>query len=687
MLEIKIKTQKFFRDNFDVIILLAMILVAVNIRMYTLSTETLVSQADPYFYLRHASEIIENNYKIPTWDSLSHGTPGRPFDKWSGWSYFIAIIYLTINMLGNYNLVFAANLAPLIITVFTGIFAYLIGKKMSNKYGGVMTSFLALFSPIIVSISVAGYSDTDSVVVFFSMLSLYTLIIAHEKKSFFAYAIAIICNVIFAWTWIAGFYVLLLYCAITGFNVVLKYLKKDFSGIKKDILFMLLILISVNSITQIIGAKNIMWFLMERFGWFTGKMLVNVSVAEMQKITKDDINTIINKVGIMQSVLGMVMFPLIIIYNSAKEKKFKLKTSEITLVFWLLLISVLLTQGLRFILLFSVPVIVCGGYAFGSLLEMALQKDKIIIVIILGFALLYAYSGISNAVEIAKYPPENENWLEAMEWIKENTDENSMIATWWDYGHLISYYGRTNHADGAHCPEYECQIYDHNDRIQDMGKILTTNNETEAKDILLKYKALSEEQCDDVKNTFKEKFNEKYCNKISDIYLLVSNDLVYKYIWLEYFAGNSYVLSDNNPGKCNTPEENMYVDCFWFYQFESQTNNSFTYSMSDSRDGNKFTLLLEEDNIYPFYMNEKIVENMVIYINGQGNIFSYGNETAIEKMPGLLWVQPDFSGAIYMPKRVSESIFVRSYFFNGDKMKDFEIVYANSEVKVLKLLT
>jgi len=35
------------------------------------------------------------------------------------------------------------------------------------------------------------------------------------------------------------------------------------------------------------------------------------------------------------------------------------------------------------------------------------------------------------------YPPSND-WIETLEWIKLNTPENSVVASWWDYGYWIS---------------------------------------------------------------------------------------------------------------------------------------------------------------------------------------------------------------------------------------------------------
>lgn len=37
-------------------------------------------------------------------------------------------------------------------------------------------------------------------------------------------------------------------------------------------------------------------------------------------------------------------------------------------------------------------------------------------------------------------------WVDSMEWIKENTEPNSRITSWWDYGHWINFFGQRNSA-------------------------------------------------------------------------------------------------------------------------------------------------------------------------------------------------------------------------------------------------
>ncbi len=71
----------------------------------------------------------------------------------------------------------------------------------------------------------------------------------------------------------------------------------------------------------------------------------------------------------------------------------------------------------------------------------------------------------------------SEAWIDALEWIRENTTEDSVIVAWWDYGYWISVLGqRPSIADGSTINGTQISI---------LAKILTTNNETEAARMLI----------------------------------------------------------------------------------------------------------------------------------------------------------------------------------------------------------
>ena len=78
-------------------------------------------------------------------------------------------------------------------------------------------------------------------------------------------------------------------------------------------------------------------------------------------------------------------------------------------------------------------------------------KTAYVIIIVSLFMIPLTYPVNSNWISIMDYPPTimtggtgfpaSNDWLEAMQWIKTNTPEDSVIVSWWDYGYWIQTLG------------------------------------------------------------------------------------------------------------------------------------------------------------------------------------------------------------------------------------------------------
>jgi len=103
----------------------------------------------------------------------------------------------------------------------------------------------------------------------------------------------------------------------------------------------------------------------------------------------------------------------------------------------------------------SIAAIILGSIGFVALLTKTYQmKNNQISKIILSAGLIVILIlpvtiSESNWTSWADFPPSilsgassakntSNDWLEATTWIKENTDENAVIASWWDYGYWIT---------------------------------------------------------------------------------------------------------------------------------------------------------------------------------------------------------------------------------------------------------
>jgi dolichyl-diphosphooligosaccharide--protein glycosyltransferase len=264
----------------------------------------------------------------------------------------------------------------------------------------------------------------------------------------------------------------------------------------------------------------------------------------------------------------------------------------------------------------------------------------------------------------------SENWRSALDWLKQHGNTTTLVATWWDPGHIIAgYTGLKVHADGAHCGPGVCIPYDHNIRIQDMGRIFSTSNEEEAYSILKKYTYLTKEQCDEVKKKYGKMIydnilKEDPCNvNITKIYFIASNDLIGKYYWLTYFGtgtGRQYVVLPLT-GRDN--QGNLVYG-----------NGILTLAFKD----NKIVPILNIPSQGIFNM---VVRKLVFVY--QGNLYNFDYSNVTNKIDGLVF--SDGSTAIYMDPQTANSMFTKLYFFNGEGLKYFKLVYSNPEVKIFEV--
>jgi hypothetical protein len=337
---------------------------------------------------------------------------------------------------------------------------------------------------------------------------------------------------------------------------------------------------------------------------------------------------------------------------------------------WAMITFYLITRGVRFSLMFSLATAASIGYVVGNV--MVLLKKKVILATFFGIIMIFSIMFVNNAMIAASQASSvmiSDNWYNMLDWLKENADEDALVATWWDPGHIIAgYTGLRVHADGAHCPVGTCIPYNHDVRIQDMGRIMATSDEDESIEILEKYNGLDAEMCANsravTKATFGVSMPEDVCDPPSEIYVIASADLVQKYYWMSYYGlgqGNSYFQMG----------------------FSGYDPNQGIISYA----GGQLSLVWQDDKWVPVMnipeqgIRNVLVKEIVYFENNQQRHFVFNETSAID---GMIWVDPSYGLVIYMDPAIRDSIFTRMFFFNGAGLNNFELVYSNPETKLFK---
>ncbi len=680
------------------------IYLGVYVRFGTLSSPTVLDY-DPWYFYRYAKEIVDNNYHIPKWDLLTYYPPGRPTQVSVGWPYTIAYLYKFAKIIfNNIDLMQIAKLSPLIMVALITIPAFLLGRLLSNNLGGIATALFTIASPTFIGVSMAGYPDTDTPIVFYLFLSIFTIFLAIKKskgkfKGIPFYLLAILTTLLFVYNWEAGWFSLLLFLAFIPAFIVFRLLEeiwhqkklkfhfKELTPDIKSIFIPLLIIFLITNVTGYLLGFNTMFHSLIGGLGFTGlageRLIVNISVAELQIVnvfSKSGFFSIADRVGLLPTVLTLFGLPLLVLYKFYRKEK--INFSEIFLYVWALVTFYLITTGIRFSLFFMTSASLSAGYTIGNLFNYLKDRNTLIFSSVFAIIGVFLFVFISNAIQIGNASTGlavGQNWYSALDWLKENADLDSLVATWWDPGHIITgYTGLKVHADGAHCGG--CIPYNHNIRIRDMGKIFSTSNESESIEILKKYTHLTNEQCNQVKETFGDVVPKDACKDVTEVYVLATNDLIGKYYWLSCFGSFDMKLWNSTGGNKWQCDGKNYLQ-IPFSNFDKQGFPIY------SQGGLSVTLLQNGTDLLAVLnspgqgVRNVIIRDIVFYQNGDKQYSTQANNNTLD---GMIWIDPSFRSIIFMEPAIRDSVFTRMFFFDGEGLKNFKLVYGNPEVKIFK---
>ena len=160
------------------------------------------------------------------------------------------------------------------------------------------------------------------------------------------------------------------------------------------------------------------------------------------------------------------------------------------------------------------------------------------------------------------------------------------------------------------------------------------------------------------------------CTNITKMYVLATADLIGKYYWLSYFGtgqGRNFLqlVLRGTDQQGNLVYENPVY------------RTTVILAIKDNK-------LVPVINVPQRNIRNAIVEEIIFFQNNQPYQFKYTNVT--NTVGGLLWVDPSFRSVIYMEPAIRDSLFVRMFFFSGEGLEHFQLVYFNPEVKIFKVV-
>jgi len=680
-----------------VLVLLFILLFSYYIRSLNIVPDRLLS-FDPIFQYRFTKYFVDWGH-LPVWDELSYYT-GRlassglypPF-MW----YLTAVIYFMFN--GFASLATIASYASAIYGALIVIPAFLLGRELSNKYGGLFAAALMGTAPQILTRTFGSSYDTDHIVVFFIILTLYSGFILLRRRTIPNFCLALISFSGFMLTWkpfpytyiILGIFVVFYFLLNIFLGTrkkdqnLLEIIKNSFNTVKPQIIVLIVLLIGIfivgyfNDSDVLASFSDVLSFAQSAEKW-----IVNVSIAELQPFSIFNLEGWITAMGRFVSgdtIIDMLVFLLFVvflafgIFTNMKKKDAVVGSFLITL----FLIAIYTSfRGVRFTEYTTSFFIILISAGFGSLVEFG-KKDVLYKSTFLGMGILVILFAMSIGFQLGKNlgPDVNSNWDSAWTFLNTKTPELSIVGTWWDPGHMITGLAeRRVIADGAHCHD-EC-MYTINDRITDLGKIMATSDENESLSLIRKYQGDSPK-----------------------VYWIASDDLIGKFQWLQYFGTGCDARTDQScPLYMQIPEN----------QQGRLADNNGNLVFRSYPLGQQTQILIYNSQVpIPIYVqgiNAVLFDEFIAYNNTQPFAIRF-NETeknalitslkplesqlnvrfSNQSIPMTVWIPNFYDYIVVIPPTLRNSVFTKMFMLSGQGLNCFKLVFSNDQVRIFEVNT
>lgn len=453
---------------------------------------------DPYLYFHQAENYISSGHfgdefkNGESFDTLRYGR-----DEKKSYIDFVAVAMIMLYKLGPFErLMHAAFFLPTFLMFFTVIFAFLLGKKIAGNIGGFLASFFIAVSPHLIVRASAGFADTDPFIALFSIMAVYffvsSLMAKKIKHKIYWMIGTILSTVLFILCWSGWWYIFNI--LIAGSILLFVY---NIFIIKKSIKIGLLMLAFYSIGSVVLG--SLILSTLYTYGFFhylldlsTAPFLYALWFIRFKEVgiatiwpnvltTVAELGTTSMSIG-LETIGGLKIVVVLVIGMFFLFKKNKIFVC--CAIPWLLATFYAASTSIRFSSFMAISLCTVLGISISMIIDFVMEKTPSAIKInkywalipCVGFCFLFMMFNFQAGFETAKQrtPSFNDAWYETLKGIEADS-EDAIITSWWDYGHwfyAISH--RRVTFDGG----------DQERRIHFVGKILSTDSETEAINIL-----------------------------------------------------------------------------------------------------------------------------------------------------------------------------------------------------------
>ncbi len=479
------------------------------------SGHTFLLEIDPYHWFRLVenlmtkAELGDKVIDTARYDSFMLAPVGMKIEPSLHQNFHVYLSYYLFKLVKIFNknisLIHFVFYIPIFISILALILVFLACSNLSRNKFNIAGFFAAMslgLSPIFLQRSLGGWFDTDPYVILFSISSAWIFYLSlnydtsRAKRSLFAIISGLSIG-LFSFTWDGWWYIFDLMVIVTLLYLLNLYLIKKESAeenVRLDIPLLSLALFVLSSLFfvgvfcgptilkhLISGPVNIAF----AKGYLQHQFWPNTFLT-VQELNRASLLEVISKAG-GGIVLFLGLLYLIITLGDKKSKDYKQRQFIIFyFTLWIMIALYASIKASRFSLLLILPSSISFGLftewaidALNNLIHRFVKMRRINIKMILYFifCLIFIPSFLAQALPFRRtIPLMDKSWWEVLNKIKIETPPNSIINSWWDFGHWfkaiakrrVIFDGATQNTPMAYW----------------MGRVFLADNEAEAAGIL-----------------------------------------------------------------------------------------------------------------------------------------------------------------------------------------------------------
>ena len=683
---------------------------------------------DTYYWQSEARNVLQYGQLGDSYNeegkrifSLRNGRFGKEITQYWFHPLAEAWLYKILNFFNkDITLTWVVFYISVIIINLSIIPAFMIGKKLFGNISGFFAAFIIAINTSLITRTPSCVADTDAYTIFFPLFIIWFYLLAIDSKKWHKYLFAILTGftvAIFNTAWPGASYIIpmIVGCSVLyiGYLIITKKEYKEASKVFITYVISSFIFISLSkgvafyfhtfmAPINFLGIKNVA----------TETIWPNV-MTTVAEFNEQAFGKIVGHMGGNVLLLLAIIGIAYLIFYERKHFKY-----SFYIIPWFLATLVPFTQGVRFsillipsfAILLGVGVYCIVKYA-SEFLEKGIHLPKwlcyTVVLILVSLLFIPELNSTKEAVK-QDMPYVDDGWYNTLMFIKNNSSNDSIITSWWDFGHwFVNIAQRHVTFDGANQGQ----------RIHWVGKALSTNNETEAVNILKMLNCGQERAYSELKKLYNDEY--KTINRLYELLrgedVLPSEEFIYNTyincddVWEQYFIASEDMVGKSGVwshfGTWNFLKAQMYINVDHLNPIDGVNYiiNNFNYSRELAEQiyndiqntvADKYisgwegydkaircsqineTLSCSSVEINTINMSIKIKEgnlDSLSYLdNGTFKVKHYENGIGLS---GILY---EDNGRIYLqlasPIHV-DSIFTKMFFFKGVGLKHFNLVY------------